>query len=286
MTEKISFPTYRDTLERGNSLEQSSSAPQNALNRRRTTSKPPRPRLNTLQAPSSASPYKIASSYHLHDEPTFQPMSPSDSEEYELEDTKSSDEEHGISRDMQEAFISDEARPRRKSTFAELFTEPMPAPPEHVATVRRKSTVRAVKDDHIICWSGQDDPERPTNWPLRKKWIATVLVSLFTLMAPVTSSMIAPCLAVMSKDLGVTKEIDQTLMLSLFILAFAFGPLLFGPMSEIFGRVPVLQATNAFYLVFNLACGFAQNGTQMMVFRFLSGLGGSAPSSVGGGVLG
>jgi len=242
--------------------------------------------MNTLQASSSSAPYKIASSYHLHDEPTLQPMSTRESEEYEMAETASSDEAHGISREFQEAFIPDETRPRRKSTFAELFTEPVPAPPEHVATMRRKSTIRAVKDDQIVCWSGPDDPERPTNWPLRKKWIATVLVSLFTLMAPVTSSMIAPCLAVMSKDLGVTKEIDQTLMLSLFILAFAFGPLLFGPLSEIFGRVPVLQATNAFYLVFNLACGFAQNGTQMMIFRFLSGLGGSAPSAVGGGCLG
>ena len=153
MTEKTSFPTYRDTLERNNSLEPSSSAPSNALNRRRTTSKPPRPRLNTLQAPSSASPYKIASSYHLHDEPTFQPMSPSESEGYEMEHTASSDEAHGISRGMQEAFISDETRPRRKSTIMELFTEPMPTPPEHGATLRRKSTVRSVKDDHCLLYT-------------------------------------------------------------------------------------------------------------------------------------
>ena len=39
-------------------------------------------------------------------------------------------------------------------------------------------------------------------------------------------------------------------------------------------------------LVWNLACGFAQNKNQLIAFRFLSGLGGSAPLSVGGGVLG
>ena len=52
------------------------------------------------------------------------------------------------------------------------------------------------------------------------------------------------------------------------------------------GRVPILQATNLFYLVWNLACGFAQTKNQMLAFRFLSGLGGSAPAAVGGGVLG
>lgn len=98
--------------------------------------------------------------------------------------------------------------------------------------------------------------------------------------------MIAPSLKQMSNELGVEDPLAREMMLSIFILAFAVGPLFFGPLSEVFGRVPVLQLTNLFYLVFNLLCGFAQNGNQMLAFRFLSGLGGSAPSVIGGGVLG
>ena len=105
-------------------------------------------------------------------------------------------------------------------------------------------------------------------------------------MAPVTSSMIAPGLNQMAKGLGVTDKDKEGEMLSIFILAFAIGPLLFGPLSEVFGRIPVLQITNLFYVVFNLACGFATTRTQMLAFRFLAGLGGSAPSAIGGGVLG
>jgi MFS family permease len=52
-----------------------------------------------------------------------------------------------------------------------------------------------------------------------------------------------------------------------------------------YGRVIVLQLANAFYLCFNLGCGFAQSKGQMIAFRFLSGLGGSAPLAIGGGVL-
>jgi MFS family permease len=39
------------------------------------------------------------------------------------------------------------------------------------------------------------------------------------------------------------------------------------------------------YLFFNLGCGLAQTKGQMIAFRFLSGLGGSAPLALGGGVL-
>ena len=56
-------------------------------------------------------------------------------------------------------------------------------------------------------------------------------------------------------------------------------------MSEIYGRVPVLQLANLFYLVFNTACGASKNTSQMIAFRFLSGLGGSAPQAIGGGVI-
>lgn len=49
------------------------------------------------------------------------------------------------------------------------------------------------------------------------------------------------------------------------VLAYAFGPLFLGPLSELYGRVPVLQLANLFFLVFNLVCGFAQTGTQLIV---------------------
>jgi len=75
------------------------------------------------------------------------------------------------------------------------------------------------------------------------------------------------------------------MLLSIFVLAYAVGPLVLGPLSEVYGRVPVLQLANLFFLVFNLACGFARTGGQMLAFRFLAGLGGSAPLAIGGGIL-
>lgn len=136
-----------------------------------------------------------------------------------------------------------------------------------------------------MTWNGPDDPENPKNWPMRKKWVATLVVSAFTFISPVSSSMVAPALGTMADQFGITSSVESQMMLSIFVLAYAIGPLFFGPLSESFGRWPVLLLSNLFYLAWNLGCGFSQNAPEMLVFRFLSGIGGSAPLAVGGGVL-
>lgn len=92
--------------------------------------------------------------------------------------------------------------------------------------------------------------------------------------------MVAPALSSISKDFNITDEVISQLTLSVFILAYAVGPLFLGPLSEIYGRVIVLQLANLLYLVFNIGCGVSQTKVQMIVCRFFAGLGGSAPLAV------
>ena len=115
-----------------------------------------------------------------------------------------------------------------------------------------------------------------------RKWAATGIVSAFTLVSPISSSMISPALSAISRDFHISNQVESQLALSIFVLAYAVGPLFIGPLSEVYGRVVVLQISNLFYLAWNIACGFAQNSGQLMAFRFLSGLGGSAPLAIGG----
>ncbi|KAK2745313.1 hypothetical protein FQN55_006217 [Onygenales sp. PD_40] len=143
----------------------------------------------------------------------------------------------------------------------------------------------SIKDPNLVTWSGPDDPENPLNWTRRAKWVAIIIVSSFTFISPVSSTMVAPALDVVAKELNITSSMEQVLVMSIFLLAYAIGPFLLGPLSEIFGRVTVLQLANLFFLVFNTACGFSKNKTQILTFRFLSGIGGSAPQALGGGVL-
>ena len=110
-------------------------------------------------------------------------------------------------------------------------------------------------------------------------------MSSFTFISPTSSSIVAPALPAMAEQFNVSNEIIIQMLLSIFVLAYAFGPLFLGPLSEMYGRVPVLQLANLFYFIFNLACGFSKTATQMLVFRVLAGFGGSAPLAVGGGLL-
>ncbi|KAE8395476.1 major facilitator superfamily domain-containing protein, partial [Aspergillus alliaceus] len=97
--------------------------------------------------------------------------------------------------------------------------------------------------------------------------------------------MVAPALSQLGVDLHMQSDIEVELALSIFILAYAIGPLFFGPVSEIYGRVHVLQVSNLWYFAWNLGCGFAQDPAQLFVFRFLAGIGGSAPVALGGGAI-
>ncbi|RDH30347.1 FAD binding domain-domain-containing protein [Aspergillus welwitschiae] len=154
-----------------------------------------------------------------------------------------------------------------------------------LAVVRPDGYVGTVAALDDVTWNGPDDPENPKNWPMKKKWAAVVTVSCFTFISPVSSSMVAPALSSISADFNITDEVISQLTLSVFILAYAVGPLFLGPLSEIYGRVIVLQLANLLYLVFNIGCGVSQTKVQMIVCRFFAGLGGSAPLAIGGGVL-
>lgn len=83
-----------------------------------------------------------------------------------------------------------------------------------------------------------------------------------------------------------TNTVEIQIVLSIFVLGFAVGPLVLGPLSELYGRVIVLQVSNLLFLAFNIGCGFATSSGQLLAFRFLAGVGGSAPLAIGGGVLG
>lgn len=89
-----------------------------------------------------------------------------------------------------------------------------------------------------------------------------------------SGAMIAPALPDIARDLRMS-ESEAQLELSIFILAFAFVPLLLAPFSEMYGRRPVWLAAGVFYCVWNIVCGFAHNKGLLAAGRLLSGLGGS-----------
>ncbi|KIJ55217.1 hypothetical protein M422DRAFT_57770 [Sphaerobolus stellatus SS14] len=130
------------------------------------------------------------------------------------------------------------------------------------------------------------DSRNPRNWSTRAKWGMTAMVALYAFVTPLGSSMMAPGLPDIAVHYHIGNPTVLALTLSIYLLAFAVGPLLIGPLSEIYGRVPVLHISNIVFLVFSLACAFAPDTASLIIFRFLAGLGGGAPASIGGACIG
>ncbi len=58
-------------------------------------------------------------------------------------------------------------------------------------------------DPNLVTWTGPDDPDNPKNWAFSKKWAAVFTVSLFTLISPISSSLVAPALDTIADELGI-----------------------------------------------------------------------------------
>jgi len=80
------------------------------------------------------------------------------------------------------------------------------------------------RDPNLVVWDGPNDLENPMNWPTRKKWIVTLSLGLMTFCVTFASSVFSTGTTAVAAEFGVSTEVS-TLGTSLFVLGFAFGPL-------------------------------------------------------------
>ncbi|KAF9262296.1 MFS general substrate transporter [Marasmius fiardii PR-910] len=130
------------------------------------------------------------------------------------------------------------------------------------------------------------DPDNPRNWSAWKKWTTVAVVSYYTVVPPLGSSMMAPGLPDIARKYDMRSDTLISLTLSIFLLSFAIGPLFLAPLSEMYGRTWVYHINNIFSIGFNIGCAFSPTANSLIAFRFLFGLTGAAPIAIGGGSIG
>ncbi|KAI9325545.1 putative MFS multidrug transporter [Zopfochytrium polystomum] len=167
---------------------------------------------------------------------------------------------------------------------ATAFGEADKEPQAVTLTIEDSQPSKGVVDANVD-WDGPNDPENPKNWPKARRWLITMVAALFTLMGPLGSSIIAPAVPAVARDLDLTTDVQREMIISIFVLAFAFGPLFFGPVSELYGRRWVIILPSFVCLAFNIACAFSQSLAELLIFRFVSAFAGSAALAIGAGVL-
>ena len=102
----------------------------------------------------------------------------------------------------------------------------------------------------------------------------TALLAALTAVGPLTTDMYLPSLPDIARQLGASSAQVQ-LTISAYLIGFAAGQIIYGPMSDRHGRKPVLIGAIALYCVASLACALSTSIEMLIVARAFQALGGS-----------
>ena len=138
-----------------------------------------------------------------------------------------------------------------------------------------ETTVRVLQH---VC-RALDAPRKPSgvSAPL---WLLT----LITFSGTLAMHIFVPALPEAARDLGASVG-GMQLTVSVYILGLAVGQLAYGPLSDRFGRRPVLMAGLVLYALAGLAAAFAPDVHSLIVARLLQALGGCAGLVIGRAIV-
>lgn len=146
--------------------------------------------------------------------------------------------------------------------------------------------VKTQEGNILVDWYTTDDPANPQNWSNGKRFAVTSIICIYTFVVYTGSAIYTSSeLGVIAK-FGVT-PLDASLPLSLYVLAYGMGPLLWAPLSEIpvIGRSPVYAATMALFTILSLPTALVNNFAGLLVLRFLQGFFGSPCLAIGAATM-
>lgn len=138
-------------------------------------------------------------------------------------------------------------------------------------------------DPFIVTWLDHD-PENPKQYTLQHKCLMTLLLSFMTLCVSLASSAYTGADREIRADFHCSNEVFL-LGLSFMVLGYGVGPLLWGPLSELYGRRSSLLISLVLYTMWTGVMIAAQNIQSLIVFRFFAGATGSSVFSVTGGQI-
>lgn len=167
---------------------------------------------------------------------------------------------------------------RRESILSRIRSRPVPQfthPLSHIKTT----------EDQLVDFDGPDDPYRPMNWPTKKKVLTTMLYGLVTMSATWASSSYSAGTAQVAEHFHVSKQVS-TLGTTIFLLGFGIGPLLWAPLSEVYGRRLAVLIPMFIAISFSFGSATAKDFQTLMLTRFFGAFFASAPVTNTGGVLG
>lgn len=107
-----------------------------------------------------------------------------------------------------------------------------------------------------------------------------LLIAMLTAMAALAIDAMLPALAEIGNDLGVVRENNRQLVISALFLGFALGQIVYGPLSDRFGRKPGMYVGLGLFVLGCVLSMAAWSYPAMLAGRFLQGIGAAGPRIV------
>lgn len=128
---------------------------------------------------------------------------------------------------------------------------------------------------YIVTFDGPNDPIHPHNWKLSSKLSSSLALGFYTSTFSIGSALFAECSDDIQQLYNVGKPV-AALCTSLFVFGFAFGPLVWGPLSELFGRKIILILSSLLYTFFCFADAVSKDIQSIIICRYFEGFLGAA----------
>jgi DHA1 family multidrug resistance protein-like MFS transporter len=140
------------------------------------------------------------------------------------------------------------------------------------------------RDQYVVEFDGPNDPLHAQNWPLKKKMPVALSLAFVTLTAAFGSSIFSAALGSVTREYGISTEVG-ILGISLYVLGFATGPIIWAPASELYGRRYPLLVSSFGFSIFNVAVATGKDVQTIFISRFFGGFFGACPLTVVGAVF-
>jgi MFS family permease len=191
----------------------------------------------------------------------------------------------------------DETQPLLRAVTNEgtqVYTNPVSnAPP---LSQHDGADIADVAETTIVEFDPRGDPENPLDWPAPFKWAVVSMLAFMSftvcVLAPgpplsqldsplTTHSSTMTCISIVPLASDIVRDLSgspnpsksaSVLLVTIWELGEAAGPLLIAPLSEMFGRYPVMNAANILFIAAGVLAATSESVPQFVVARMLNGL--------------
>lgn len=135
------------------------------------------------------------------------------------------------------------------------------------------------REAYRVEFDGEDDPYSPLNWPMSKKLYTSVLLAGITFVVTFGSASYSPSVTGSSKEFHVSTVVGN-IGVALYVVGFACGPILWGPLCEQMGRKQPILLGLFLFTCFEFATAACKDLQTLMICRFFAGATGASPLAI------